>query len=359
MNVKIHCHYDKLQDADKLKPNPRNPRTHPDEEIKSLAEIIKKTGWRRSVTVSKRSGYIARGHGAVEAAKLIGCQVPVEMQSFRTEAEEHAHMIADNRVAELAGWNDEELAKLLKDIDASDLNLTGFDDADLDNLLLAVGGADGAPEAKLDEAKPLRKKWHTKTGQLWEIGEHRLLCGDSLNAGDVSRVMDGKKWDVAVIDPPFERDDLPHLSDPCIVFGQAKHLRLIPSELFRFERIIDKVKEHRGPSVHIGHRHAFVVQVGSERTCPASKATYPSIVVAENRPNHPHEKPAWLLREHLTLWTPAWKVAFDPFSGSGTTLVVCEQMRRAGRAIEQDAGYVAVALERLSEMGLKPRLAGA
>lgn len=128
MKIKVHCHYDKLEDAGKLKPHPRNPRTHPPEEIEALARIIKETGWRRVVTISKRSGFVVRGHGALEAAKLLGCPVPVEIQNFRSEAEEHAHMIADNRLAELAEWNDEELAKLLKDISKESRGLTGFDE---------------------------------------------------------------------------------------------------------------------------------------------------------------------------------------------------------------------------------------
>jgi hypothetical protein len=169
--------------------------------------------------------------------------------------------------------------------------------------------------------------------------------------------MGGNKWGVAVIDPPFERNDLPHLSDPSIVFGQAKHIRLIPDNLWRFERIIDKVAAHRSATVQIGHRHAFVAQCGTIKKLPDTAETFPSIVVCEDRPDHRHQKSVELLVEHLTVWTPPFEIAFDPFSGSGTTIIACEQLGRKCRAIEISPGYVAVALQRWADAtGKTPKL---
>ncbi len=160
---KVHCHHDKLEDASKLKPNPRNPRTHPQEEIEALARIIKETGWRRAVTVSKRSGLIVRGHGAVQAAITLGCLVPVEIQNFRDAAEEHAHMIADNRLAELAAWNDVDLAGLLQEIKTEgDILLTGFDDGALELILNNLGAPSEFPEADENISK-CGYKWSGET----------------------------------------------------------------------------------------------------------------------------------------------------------------------------------------------------
>jgi hypothetical protein len=143
--IPVHCKFDKLEPVEKLKPNPRNPRTHPAEEIASLARIIKETGWRRAIVVSKRSGLIVRGHGAVQAARLLDCPVPVELQNFKSQAEEHAHMIADNRLAELAAWNDAQLADVLKELDYETKALSGYDPAA--ELLEAAAAAEKSAES--------------------------------------------------------------------------------------------------------------------------------------------------------------------------------------------------------------------
>lgn len=120
-----------LADISGLVPHPRNPNTHPQSQIKALAKIIKHQGWRAPIVVSKRSGFIIAGHGRLEAAKLLGLeQVPVSYQDFPTEADEWAHMIADNRLSELAELDNIELGSLIRelDVDGFDLSLTGFDE---------------------------------------------------------------------------------------------------------------------------------------------------------------------------------------------------------------------------------------
>ena len=121
-----------LADISDLVPHPRNPNTHPESQIKALAKIIKHQGWRAPIVVSKRSGFIIAGHGRLEAAKLLGLdQAPVSYQDFPTEADEWAHMIADNRLSELAEIDNIELGGLMRDLDMIenfDLSLTGFDE---------------------------------------------------------------------------------------------------------------------------------------------------------------------------------------------------------------------------------------
>jgi ParB-like chromosome segregation protein Spo0J len=124
-----------LADVTSLIANPRNPNRHPDKQIAMLAKIIRHQGWRAPITVSNRSGFVVTGHGRLEAAKLLQVEkVPVDRQDFATEADEWAHLIADNRIAELAEIDNTELSELLKELDGKiELDLAGFDDVDANN----------------------------------------------------------------------------------------------------------------------------------------------------------------------------------------------------------------------------------
>ena len=131
---KVECIYDKMIDLAKLKPHPLNPNTHPDEQIKRLAIIIKYQGWRERITVSKRSGFIVKGHARLKAAEALGCkQAPVEYQDYESEAAEHADMVADNKIAELAVIDGLKMADILVQLDELNFNLdlTGMNDEEI------------------------------------------------------------------------------------------------------------------------------------------------------------------------------------------------------------------------------------
>ena len=139
MSIPVHCAHTALLDPNSLKPNPANPNRHSAHQIQLLASIIQEQGWRNPITVSKRSGLVVRGHGRLESALLIGCEVvPVDEQNYETEAEELADLLADNRLAELAELDEGELKRLLKTIQESDpsfdLELTGFMDDEIRKL---------------------------------------------------------------------------------------------------------------------------------------------------------------------------------------------------------------------------------
>lgn len=152
MNPQVFCSHSALVDLDALVANPRNPNTHPEKQIELLAKIIKHQGWRNPIVVSKRSGFIVKGHGRYLAAKLLGCeQVPVDYQDYENEATEYADMIADNRIAELSVLNDKELQSLLSELDGViDLDLTGFTGNALEDMLTA-------PPSEEDEAAEAEK----------------------------------------------------------------------------------------------------------------------------------------------------------------------------------------------------------
>ena len=207
--IKIHCQYTELCDAASLVPNPRNPNRHPKRQIELLAKIIETQGWRQPVTVSNRSGFIVRGHGRLEAALLLGCKVPVERQDYASEAEEWADLVADNRIAELASIDNDELAKLLSDLDGLDIDmeLTGYTGKALDNLLADIrthevkdDGFDAA------EATKKIKKPTSKRGDIWILGRNRLMCGDTTIAADMEKLMDGRRATMVFTDPPYNVD---------------------------------------------------------------------------------------------------------------------------------------------------------
>lgn len=138
MNPKIHCSHNKVLPIEDLVENPRNPNTHPEEQLVLLAKIINSQGWRQPIVVSTRSGFIVKGHGRYQAAKLAGFKsCPVDMQNYDSEASEWADLIADNRLAELSVVNRGGLKDLLNELDTGDidLDLTGFDNASLEALM--------------------------------------------------------------------------------------------------------------------------------------------------------------------------------------------------------------------------------
>ena len=128
--MNVHCSYTKLVDPKSLKPHPRNPNTHNEKQISLLVKILSAQGWRSPITVSKRSGYVVRGHGRLEAAIMAGMiQVPVDLQDYDSEEMETADLLADNSLSELSIRNRSDLKDLLEELDtgAFDMDLTGYD----------------------------------------------------------------------------------------------------------------------------------------------------------------------------------------------------------------------------------------
>lgn len=146
----IRCSYKELRDPATLTPHPRNPNKHGARQIDMLARIIRHQGWRNPIVVSARSGFVVAGHGRLQAALQLGAaEVPVDVQEFATEADEWAHLVADNRIAELAEIDQSGLDDLLKDlgdIEDFDLELTGFDSNELDRMLADDSDADDIAE---------------------------------------------------------------------------------------------------------------------------------------------------------------------------------------------------------------------
>ncbi|MCM1567082.1 MAG: site-specific DNA-methyltransferase [Dehalobacter sp.] len=209
--IPVYCAYDEIAEITTLVPNPRNPNTHPEKQVQLLAKIIKNQGWRAPITVSNRSGFIVRGHGRLLAAQLLGVeQVPVDRQDYATEAEEWADLIADNRIAELAEMDDALLKDLLVDLNVSefDIELTGFYAKDIDQLIAQFQLPAEIQEDDFDaEAEAAKiKDPITKPGDIWALGNHRVMCGDATALADVEKLMCGKTANMIFTDPPYNVD---------------------------------------------------------------------------------------------------------------------------------------------------------
>lgn len=321
-----------------LRPAERNARAHPADQVRQLADSISRFGWTAPIVLSR--GRIVAGHGRHAAAVALGLDmVPCIVVDEWSADDARAYALADNRIALGAEWDTAALAAELAELERAgeDLISLGFDADEIDRTLRAAAASERS-EA-VPDAAPSETAADTRLGDLWLLGRHRLLCG-SCDDPDAVRRLAPDGWDAAVVDPPYERDDLPGLTDPSIVFGQAKHIRMIPAELWRFERVVDKVQGHRSATVQVLHRHAFVAQVGSVRQLPRdASATYDSIVTVPSteREHHSHEKPVALLVEHMEAWwPPGCHRVVDLCAGSGSTALACEATGRTALLMEID-----------------------
>ena len=190
------------QSVEKLIPYAKNARTHSDEQVAQIAGSIKEFGFNNPVLVDKDNSIIA-GHGRVMAARKLGMdKVPVVILDHLTESQRKAYILADNRIALNSGWDSSMLSVELQDLkDDIDLSLLGFDPDELDSLLNPVEETEGLTDEDAVPEVPVEPK--TKLGDIYILGNHRLMCGDSTSIDDVEKLMDGQKADMVFTDPPY------------------------------------------------------------------------------------------------------------------------------------------------------------
>jgi ParB-like chromosome segregation protein Spo0J len=191
------------QEIQQLVPYPRNARTHSKRQIRQIADSIGAFGFTNPVLVD-RSGTIVAGHGRVEAAKLLGMKkAPTICLENLSEDQIRAYIIADNRLAEKAGWDNSILAIELQHLTTVDLgfdvSLTGFEIGEID-LILQESKAEEDEEAPVEIS---RGPAITKLGDVWLLGSHRLMCGDALDESAYAALMNGEMADVVFTDPPY------------------------------------------------------------------------------------------------------------------------------------------------------------
>jgi len=204
--IPVFCVHDEIVLVEKAIPNPKNPNQHSTEQVRLLGNIIRANGWRAAVTISKRSGFIVKGHGRRLAAISIGSNyLPVDYQEYASAAEEWADLIADNRLAELATMDTAMLVDLINEMDTGEVpvELTGYTEEDLAAIIAALDGADDTVDDKADAVPAPQNIPMSKPGDIWSLGSHRLICGSATDRATIAKLMNGEKAQIVNTDPPY------------------------------------------------------------------------------------------------------------------------------------------------------------
>jgi DNA modification methylase len=398
-----------------LIPNPHNPRKHTRAQIEALANSIAAFGFNAPILVD-RIGNIMAGHGRLEAAKSIGLtEVPVVCLENLSEAQARAYMIADNRLTDRSSWNEEVLAVHLKEL--SDLALefnieaTGFELPEIDVRIESLNTpieADGDDDFDVADRPAV-----SCAGDVWHLGEHRLLCGSALEAASYVTLMAGERATATITDPPYNVKISGHVSG----LGAAKHreFKMASGEMAEAEfshflttslglagantlpgGIIDAFMDwrHMGEMLAAGranrfdllnlcvwvktnagmgslyrskHELVFVfrngntphrnnIQLGRFGRYRTNVWTYAGANIRhrEGREEllalHPTVKPIMLIADAIRDSTVRGDIVLDPFLGSGTTILAAERTNRRGYGIELDPLYVDTAIVRWQRM---------
>jgi DNA modification methylase len=364
---------------DSVSLDPANVRRHGERNLATIKASLSRFGQQKPIVVDA-DGIVRAGNGTWTAAKALGWKEITVVRTALKGAEATAYAIADNRTAELAEWDDDALAQTLAALQIEDEALaldTGFDAKEIDALL----APDEVTEDEVPEppADPI-----TKPGDLWLLGEHRLLCGDSTKAEDVERLMDGATANLMVTDPPYgvdydggqanakKREKLSG-DDTTEVFhaGLSAALNAVPSGAWyiwhagryaepvyaairkcgfdvRALIVWNKLKAHYGaPSAHYCQKHEpclYAVRDSAGFCGPSNEVTVWDIEQPHRNEHHPTQKPiicmARAIRNHDA------KSVYDPFLGSGTTLIAAEQLGRKCYGMEISPAYCDVIVKR-------------
>ena len=373
---------------EKLVPYINNARTHSPEQITKLRSSLREFGFVNPVIIDKDFNVIA-GHGRITAAKEEGIkEVPCVFADYLTEAQKKAYILADNRMALDAGWDDELLRIELEELQCLDfdLALTGFDDKELSDLF------DTDTEAKEDDfdvSAELEKPTFTRKGDVWVLGRHRLVCGDSTNKETFDTLMQDEKANLVITDPPYNVNYEGSA-------GKIKNDNMADDKFYNF--LLDAFKNTEAvmaddASIYVFHadteglnfRRAFKdAGFYLSGTCIWKKQ---SLVLGRSPYQWQHEpilfgwkkggKHQWYTgRKETTIWEydkpkknsdhPTMKpipllaypiqnssmsncIILDPFGGSGSTLIACQQTDRICRTIELDKNFCDVIVKRYIE----------
>lgn len=372
----------------KLVPYVNNARTHSPEQVMKLRSSLREFGFINPIIIDRDYGIIA-GHGRLLAAKEEGItEVPCVFVDYLTEAQKKAYILADNRMAMDAGWDEELLRVEIEALqgEAFDVSLTGFDEKELADLFKNGSDSD-AEDDDYDLSAALEKAAFVERGDIWTVGRHRLMCGDATSAEDVAALMDGRKANLILTDPPYG-----------ISFKSSSGLTIQndsmkDEEFYHF--LLDSFKNmaghlEKGGAAYVFHadteglnfRRAFIdagfhlagcciwvkdslvlgrsdyqwqhepvlygfMQNGKHPWYSDRKqTTIWSFAKPKRNANHPTSKPLDLLGYPIGNSTQENAIVIDTFGGSGSTLMACEQMNRTCCTMELDEKYASVILRR-------------
>jgi hypothetical protein len=315
-----------------VKENPDNPRSISVDQFKRLVASVREFPQMLDIRplVVDADMVVLGGNMRLKACSEAGLTaVPVVIADTLTPEQRREFVIKDN--ASFGAWDWDALANEWSDLPLADWGV------DVPLMASDVAAEMDAIDANVDGP---HGRCHRE--QVWTMGGHRLYVGD--NESDTFRRLinhTSASDRVTLVDPPFDISSekwVRWVTDPSIVFGQAKHIRAIPSDLWRFERVLVKPYRHRSATVQLDHRHAFVVQCGTKRTLPNNTLTFPSVVEFDSSDDskHRHNKPVSLIVEHLTYWTRPWSVLIDPYAGGGSGVMSAEACGKVSISAEMD-----------------------
>ena len=383
----------------KLVPYINNARTHSPEQVTKLRSSLREFGFVNPVIIDRDYGIIA-GHGRVMAAKEEGIEeVPCVFVDYLTEAQKKAYIIADNRFAQDAGW-DEELLRIeieaLQGMDF-DVGLTGFNDDEIAELFDANGKSE-AEDDDFDLSAALEKASFVQRGDIWTVGRHRLMCGDATSTEDVAALMDGKKANLIVTDPPYNVD-FKSSNGLSIKNDKLENDKFYKFLLAAFHNMAANLE--KGGAAYVFHadteglnfRRAFIdagfhlagcciwvknslvlgrsdyqwqhepvlygfLQNGKHywsKNAGRSQTTIWNFDKPKKNKNHPTSKPLDLLAYPIGNSSRENSIVIDTFGGSGSTMMACEQTNRICYTMELDEKYASVILRRFVENGGDPK----
>ena len=397
--VPVFCAHDAIVPIEKLVPNPKNPNNHPEEQIKLLGRIIKATGWRQPITVSNRSGFIVKGHGRLKAAQMAGLtEAPVDYQEYASEAEEYADLVADNRLAELSEIDNAMLADIFRDIDLDEIpaELTGYTEDEMADLLDALTEPVEL-EADEDVVPDEPAEVTTKPGDIWLLGGHRVMCGDCTNTDQRAQLLDGAMPEILLTDPPYcsggfqesgrcsgsigtkakskwgdakehGREQLtPTIANdtlstrgyqalikqaiggtPCVISYIFTDWRmwiylfdLVEGSGFGVKQMLVWKKESAGMGTGWRAQHELIMFAHKTKANFDRHKYYGNVLECKRSGNalHPTQKPVELLE--MILDNTSWaRGVYDPFGGSGTTLIACEKQGQTAYLMELEPRFV-------------------
>lgn len=385
-----------LVPTDKLIPYVNNARTHSAEQVNKLRASLREFGFINPVIVDKDLNVIA-GHGRILAAKEEKIpEVPCVYVDYLTEAQKKAYILADNRMAMDAGWDEELLRVEIEALQAEafDVSLTGFDEKEITDLF-KDGNGTGAEEDDFDLSAALEKAAFVERGDVWTVGRHRLMCGDATVAEDVIKLMDGKKANLILTDPPYgvsfqSADGLSIQNDSIkgeefyqfllaamqnmvavLEPGGAAYVFHADTEGLNFRRAFVDAGLHLAGcciwvknSLVLGRSdyqwqhepvlYGFLKNGKHSWYSDRKQTTIWNFDKPKRNKNHPTSKPLDLLAYPIGNSTQANAIVLDTFGGSGSTLMACEQTNRICYTMELDPKYASVILRRYVEDGGNP-----
>ncbi|MCM1497159.1 MAG: site-specific DNA-methyltransferase [Clostridium sp.] len=380
-----------LVPVSKLVPYVNNARTHSPEQITKLRSSLREFGFINPVIIDRDFNVIA-GHGRLEAAKAEGIEeVPCVFADFLSDAQRKAYILADNRMALDAGWDEELLRIEIESLQGADFDvgLTGFSEDEIADLFAGDGEKD-VKDDDFDLSAALEQASFVERGDIWTVGRHRLMCGDATSPDDVSALMDGKKANLIVTDPPYgvsfkSSDGLTIQNDAIkgedfytflyksfqnmaanLESGGAAYVFHADTEGLNFRRaFIDAGFHLAGVCIWVKNslvlgrsdyqwQHEPVLygflQNGKHRWYSDRKqTTIWNYDKPKKNKNHPTSKPLDLLGYPICNSSQENAIVLDTFGGSGSTLMACEQTNRICCTMELDEKYASVILRRYVE----------